>query len=60
MQVHRVVKAWKVMGSEVDFGLDMELDDEPADGEAKSFHPTDALLMVVMEDSTQPMMMNQW
>ena len=32
-------------GSEVDFGLDMELDDEPADGEAKSFHPTDALLI---------------
>ena len=28
-------------GSEVDFGLD----DEPADGEAKSFHPTDALLI---------------
>ena len=28
-------------GSEVDFGLD---DDEPADGEAKAFHPTDALI----------------
>jgi hypothetical protein len=28
-------------GSEVDFGLD----DEPADGEAKAFHPTDALLI---------------
>ena len=32
-------------GSEVDFGLDDPLDDEPADGEAKSFHPTDALLI---------------
>ena len=32
-------------GSEVDFGLDMELDDEPADGEVKAFHPTDALLI---------------
>jgi len=28
-------------GSEVDFGLD----DEPADGEVKAFHPTDALLI---------------
>ena len=28
-------------GSEVDFGLD----DEPADGDVKAFHPTDALLI---------------
>ena len=32
-------------GSEVDFGLDDTLDDEPADGEVKAFHPTDALLI---------------
>ena len=34
-------KGFESDGSEVDFGLD----DEPADGEAKSFHPTDALLI---------------
>ena len=45
IQVHRVVKDEIGDGSEVDFGLDMELDDEPADGEVKAFHPTDALLI---------------
>jgi len=34
-------KGFESDGSEVDFGLD----DEPADTEAKAFHPTDALLI---------------
>ena len=34
-------KGFESDGSEVDFGLD----DEPADGEVKAFHPTDALLI---------------
>ena len=40
-RTRRAVKVRISDGSEVDFGLD----DEPADGEAKSFHPTDALLI---------------